>query len=82
MAAYNKFDERLESLIVETRTHWGGELSDVPPGERTRIATHLHCHPAQASHVHYERVPTGFCRQITVTREDVTRIESDAAAAE
>jgi hypothetical protein len=76
------FDPYREALVVEQVTVWPDELSDVEPEDRQRIAERLHADAGQAAQLEYVRLPTGFCRRITVTGEDVKRLaETDAAGA-
>lgn len=72
----DKFDPYRESLIVEEKTIWPEELSDVPLEKRGMIARQLHADAASCDHLEYVRLHTGFCRQITVTQQDVTRLEA------
>jgi hypothetical protein len=68
------FDPYREALVMETETVWPEGLADVPPAERSKISLRLHEKPAEAAHLEYVRVHTGFCRRITVTPEDVQRL--------
>jgi len=91
MAGYNKYDPKLETLVVETRTFFDPELEkeiqafdatlDEPAGEavdtHTKLAQAAHRSAEQASRIHYERAHTGFTREITVTREDLERLFDD-----
>lgn len=70
----DKFDPYREALIMETNTIWPDEYADMDAGEKQRIEAALHDDPASCSGLEYIRVHTGFCRQITVTPEDVERI--------
>jgi len=70
------YDPYREALVMETETVWPEELADVPPGDRAPIARALHENPAQAAHLEYVRVHTGFCRRIVVTPEDLQRVTS------
>lgn len=72
----DKFDPYRESLIVEEKTIWPDELADVPDETRIKIAQRLHADAATCSNLEYIRLHTGFCRQITVTPDDVARFES------
>jgi len=72
----DKFDPYREALIVEERTNWPEELADLSIEERAAIEHQLHTDPESASHLVYVRVHTGFCREITVTAEDVQRLGS------
>lgn len=68
------FDPYREALVMETETVWPEELAEVPPAERARIALRLHEAPAEAAHLEYVRVHTGFCRRIVATADDVQRL--------
>ncbi|QDU75634.1 hypothetical protein Pan97_26680 [Bremerella volcania] len=73
----DKFDPYRESLIVEEKTIWPEELADVPVEKRGMIARQLHANAAACGHLEYVRLHTGFCRQITVTQQDVSRLEAN-----
>lgn len=68
------FDPYREKLIVETNTVWPDEFDHIEPADRARIEAALHADPEAASQLEYVRVHSGFCRQITVTADDVTRL--------
>ena len=70
----DKFDPYREALIIETNTVWPEQYEDLEPAERARIEAALHAKPQECSQLEYVRVHTGFCRQITVTPEDMARI--------
>lgn len=70
----DKFDPYREALIIETTTIWPDEYDDLEPAEKSRIEAALHAHPEACAALEYVRVHTGFCRQITVTPEDMSRI--------
>jgi len=89
MAGYDKYDPRLESLVVETRTYFDPEIeeeirqvdvddeseaADGEIGTHALLAEAAHRSPEQASSIHYERTHTGFTREITITPEDLERI--------
>jgi hypothetical protein len=74
MANLNKFDPRLDSLVVETRTLWDPLVANLSEEDRRWLASSLHEHPELASKVVYERAHTGFTREITVTVEDIERL--------
>ncbi|MEW4531165.1 hypothetical protein [Maioricimonas sp. JC845] len=84
MAAYNKYDPRLESLVVETKTLWGDDVGDLSDDDRTWLAHAIHENPHLAGQIQYERAHTGFTRIITVTADDVARLyeEKFGAAAQ
>jgi hypothetical protein len=70
------FDPYREKLIVETNTIWPDEFDHVEPVDRSRIEAALHAKPDQAGHLEYVRVHSGFCRQITVTPNDLARLKA------
>ena len=70
----DKFDAYREALVVETNTVWPIDLEDVAAAERQRIETAVHAAPERCAQLEYIRMHTGFCRQITVTNEDVQRV--------
>jgi hypothetical protein len=70
----NKFDPRVDSLVMETRTAWDSSVGDISEEDRRWVAKAIHENPALASNVTYERSHTGFTRLITVTLEDIQRL--------
>lgn len=70
----DSFDPYREALVMETETVWPQELADRTPAERAQVALRLHEAPAEAAHLEYVRVHTGFCRRIVVTPDDVNRL--------
>ncbi|HEX4131237.1 MAG TPA: hypothetical protein VHZ24_14450 [Pirellulales bacterium] len=70
----NAFDPYREALVVETNTVWPDELADVPPRDRFQLEHQLHADPQAAANMDYVRLHTGFCREITVSRADLTRL--------
>ena len=75
----DKFDPYREALVMETETVWPAELAHLPDAEKRRIEHALHAEPAACGHLEYVRVHTGFCRQITVTPQDVERVQVAAS---
>ncbi|MEM8947117.1 MAG: hypothetical protein AAGD11_18230 [Planctomycetota bacterium] len=71
----DKFDPYREALIVETNTIWP-EDTDLEPRRQVELEALLHASPEDASHLEYVRTHTGFCRQITVTDDDLERVGS------
>ena len=69
----DKFDRYREALVVETNTIWPADYQELEPAVKTRIEQALHADPKSCAHLEYVRMHTGFCRQITVTAEDVKR---------
>ncbi|MCY2992772.1 MAG: hypothetical protein NTY19_33560 [Planctomycetota bacterium] len=70
----DKFDRYREALIVETNTIWPRELAPLDPAEQSRLEQTLHADPEPCTELEYVRVHTGFCRQITVTAQDLQRL--------
>ena len=70
----DKFDPYREALIMETNTIWSEVHEDLDEGQRQRIQEALHAEPEKVANLEYIRTHSGFCRQITVTDEDVERI--------
>jgi hypothetical protein len=77
MASYDKFDARLDSLVVETTTAWGDDVADLSQEDRLWLARAIHEKPQLASKIHYERTHTGFTREITITSADIERLYAD-----
>ena len=71
----DKFDRYREALVVETATVWTPETDDVEPARRDEMEQKLHADASACSQLEYVRVPTGFCRKITVTPEDIERMK-------
>jgi hypothetical protein len=80
MASYNKYDPRLESLVMETRTLWDPAVENLAPEDKTWLAEQVQKHPEKVSKINYERSHTGFTREITVTLADVERIYDERVA--
>lgn len=80
--AHNKFDARIEELVVETRTGWDAGTEDLSEDDRDWVATAIHRSPELASKIEYERAHTGFTREITVTVEDIQRLYQHRLGAE
>ena len=70
----NAFDPYREALVVEEQTIWPEEFDSWDEAARQRIGAQLHADPQAASELDYERLHTGFCRQITVTADDLERV--------
>lgn len=69
----DKFDPYREALVMETNTVWPEEYDDLEPAEKARVEAALHAAPKDCSQLEYVRMHTGFCRQITVTPDDMAR---------
>ena len=72
----DKFDPYREALIVEENTIWPEEFDEIPLAERQLIESKLHQDPQSCGQLEYVRVHTGFCREITVTADDIQRLQS------
>ena len=71
----DKFDPYRESLVVEYTTEWPEDY-EVDLNTRLQLEAQLHEKPEEAAHLEYVRTPTGFCRHIVVTEDDLERIGS------
>ena len=71
---YEEFNPRLERLVVEIRTEWPASAADVSRAARVRLAKLMHADPAVCQSVRYDRMHTGFCRVISVTDDDLVRL--------
>jgi hypothetical protein len=80
MAAYTKYDPRVDSLVIESRTLWDTSVGVLSEEDRTWLSRIMHQHPEQAQKIAYERQHTGFSREITVTADDIARIYRDKVA--
>lgn len=74
MADYEKFDPRVDALVIETKTLWDKSVATLPAEDKVWLSSAIHKSPQLASKIHYERVHTGFTREITVTVEDLQRL--------
>lgn len=74
MSDYNKYDPRVDSLVMETRTLWDPSVGQLSEEDKAWLAQIVHQQPEQAVKIAYDRTHTGFTRTITVTAEDVARI--------
>ena len=81
MASYDKYDPRLESLVVETKTEWAEDIGDLSDEDHAWLAKAVHHEPGKAAKVHYERAHTGFTREITVTVADIERLYREKVSA-
>ena len=74
MAGLDKYDGRIEQLVVETRTLWDPTVGKLEDADRKWLSRAIHQAPELASKIQYERAHTGFTREITVTVEDIQRL--------
>jgi hypothetical protein len=70
----NAFDPYREALVVETSTVWPDDYDAWEPATREQLGQRLHDDPKSAAELDYVRLHTGFCRQITVTPQDLDRL--------
>jgi hypothetical protein len=70
----NKYDPRIDALVMETRTNWDSSIGTLSDEDRRWVAKSIHEHPQLATQIAYERSHTGFTRTITVTLEDIQRL--------
>lgn len=70
----DKFDPRIDALVMETRTNWDASVGTLSDEDRHWVAQSIHDQPQLASRLSYERSHTGFTRTITVTLEDIQRL--------
>jgi hypothetical protein len=71
----DEFDPYREALVMETLTIWPDEYDNWEPEEKARVEVLLHGNPKDAAQREYVRMHTGFRRQITVTAEDLERLQ-------
>ncbi len=74
MADYTKYDSRVDSLVIESRTNWDPSIGKLSEEDKSFLARMVHLAPAKAAQVAYWRSHTGFTREITVTESDIARI--------
>ncbi|HEY0980518.1 MULTISPECIES: hypothetical protein [unclassified Schlesneria] len=74
MADYTKYDARVDSLVIESRTSWDPSVGKLTDEDKAVLARMVHRDPAKAAKVSYTRSHTGFTREITVTEQDIARI--------
>jgi hypothetical protein len=70
----DKFDPRVDALVMETRTQWDPSVGTLSDEDRRWVSQSIHAQPQLASHISYERSHTGFTRTITVTLDDIQRL--------
>ncbi|MDX1969889.1 MAG: hypothetical protein SFV23_22135 [Planctomycetaceae bacterium] len=80
-AAYTKYDPRVDSLVVESRTLWDPSVGKLSDEDRAWLSKLVHQQPEHAAKIAYERMHTGFSREITVTTADIARIYQEKVAA-
>ena len=70
----NKFDPRIDDLVMETRTQWDPSVGTLSDEDRRWVAKAIHEQPQLASQIAYERSHTGFTRTITVKLDYIQRL--------
>ncbi len=74
MAGFNKYDARVDQLVIETRTLWDPSVGKLEDADRAWLSKAIHQAPELATKIEYHRAHTGFAREITVTVEDIQRL--------
>ena len=74
MADHEKYDPRVDSLVVETKTKWDPAVGKISDEDKAWLSAAVHRAPAKAARVAYDRTHTGFTREITVTVDDIARL--------
>jgi len=80
MADYTKYDPRVDSLVMESITHWDASVGQISDEDRGFLARMVHQSPEKAAKIAYHRSHTGFTREITVTADDIGRIYDEQTA--
>lgn len=80
MADYNKYDPRVDSLVMESLTNWDPSVGKLSDEDKAVLSRLVHRSPEKASKVSYFRSHTGFTREITVTVDDIARIYDEQTA--
>ena len=70
----NQFDPYREALVMEQLTVWPEQYDAWEPAEKAQIEAQLHAEPEKAADLEYTQQHSGFCRQISVTPEDIERL--------
>lgn len=81
MPAYTKYDARVDSLVIEARTAWDASVGTLTDEDKNWLTKQVHQHPEHAAKIAYERMHTGFAREITVTKDDIARIYREQVGA-
>lgn len=74
MANLNKYDPRVDALVMETRTFWDPEIGELSDEDMQWLTKAVHESPDKAEKINYSRSHTGFTREITVTVADIERL--------
>ena len=80
MADYNKYDPRVDSLVMESLTNWDPSVGKLSDADKAVMARLVHRSPEKATKVSYFRSHTGFTREITVTVDDIARFYDEQTA--
>ena len=72
----DKFDPYREALVMENITVWPSDFDHLGSEQKAKIEAALHAAPSSCDQLEYIRQHSGFCRQITVTAEDVERVSA------
>jgi len=68
------YDPYRDALVIEEDTVWPENLLELDEKTRQALERVLHSHPEIVENLEYVKLPTGFCRRITVTRDDLARV--------
>ena len=71
----DKFDPYREALIIETNTIWPEQYEELDPQKKKK--SQPRCTPIRKTlrTWFYVRMHSGFCREITITDEDIARVK-------
>jgi len=74
---YDPYDPYRDALVVEEETIWPPEFSRIAPDLRAAVDRLLHQNAQRVQKLEYVRLPTGFCRRITVTAEELAWAQAE-----
>ena len=80
MPDFTKYDPRVDSLVIETKTFWDSAIGALSDADKHWLATAVHRSPQNATKIAYDRSHTGFTRSITVTVADIERLYQEKLA--
>lgn len=80
MPDFTKYDPRVDSLVIETKTFWDPAIGALSDTDKQWLAAAIQRSPDKASKVVYDRCHTGFTRSITVTVTDIERLYEEKLA--
>jgi hypothetical protein len=71
--AFEGYDPYKDALVVEEETIWPEGVANFDESVRQAIERLAHARPETAEKLAYIKLPTGFCRRITLTPAQVDR---------